>query len=64
MPIQTEIAVIQSIVYFIAFIAKIKMGNDDKHFKKLTIVFASFILSKVFIIPQAFLATSYWQKEY
>jgi hypothetical protein len=56
MSIQTEIAVTQSIVYFIAaaipiylaFIAKIKMGNDDKHFKRLTIVFTSFILMQGF----------------
>lgn len=53
---QTEIAVIQSIVYFIAaiipiyltFIAKTKIGNDDKHFKRLTIVFASFVLMQGF----------------
>ena len=56
MSIQTEIAVTQSIVYFIAaaipiylaFIAKTKIGNDDKHFKRLTIVFASFILMQGF----------------
>lgn len=53
---QTEIPVIQSIVYFIAaiipiyltFIAKTKIGNDDKHFKRLTMVFASFVLMQGF----------------
>jgi hypothetical protein len=61
MPIQTEIAVTQSIVYFIAaipiyltFIAKTKMGNDDKHFKRLTIVFASFILMQGFYDTASF----------
>jgi len=52
MSIQTEIAVIQSIVYFIAaiipiyltFVVKRKIGNDDNHFKRLTTVLASFIL--------------------
>jgi hypothetical protein len=61
-PIQTEIAVTQSIVYFIAaaipiyltFIAKTKMGNDDKHFKRLTIVFASFILMQGFYHTASF----------
>ena len=59
---QTEIAVTQSIVYFIAaaipiylvFIAKTKMGNDDKHFKRLTIVFASFILMQGFYHTASF----------
>ena len=45
MPIQNEILISQCIIYFIAaaipiylvFIAKTKMGNDDKHFKRLTI---------------------------
>ncbi|HXX95643.1 MAG TPA: hypothetical protein VEL11_00820 [Candidatus Bathyarchaeia archaeon] len=49
MAIHTEIAITQSTVYFIAgdipmyltFIAKTKIGKDDKHFKRLTIVFAS-----------------------
>ena len=59
---QTEIAVTQSIVYFIAaaipiylvFIAKTRMGNDDKHFKRLTIVFASFILMQGFYHTASF----------
>ena len=59
---QTEIAVTQSIVYFIAaaipiylvFIAKTKMGNDDKHFKRLTIVFANFILMQGFYHTASF----------
>jgi putative Mn2+ efflux pump MntP len=50
--IQTEILVTQSIVYFIAaaipiyliFIIKKKIGNDENHFKRLTIVLASFVL--------------------
>ena len=55
--VQTEILVIQSIIYFVAaavpiylaFIAKIKMGNDDdNHFKRLTIVLASFVLMQGF----------------
>ncbi|MFZ0222203.1 MAG: hypothetical protein WCC17_23360 [Candidatus Nitrosopolaris sp.] len=55
--IQTEIAVTQSIIYFIAaiipiyltFIAKTKIGNDyGSHFKRLTIVFASFVLMQGF----------------
>jgi hypothetical protein len=62
MSIQTEIAVTQSIVYFIAaaipiylaFIAKIKIGNDDKHFKRLTTVFASFILMQGFYHTASF----------
>jgi hypothetical protein len=62
MSIQTEIAVTESIVYFIAaaipiylaFIAKIKMDNDDKHFKRLTIVFASFILMQGFYHTASF----------
>ena len=52
MPIQNEILISQCIIYFIAaaipiyltFIAKTRMGNDDKHFKRLTTVFTSFIL--------------------
>jgi hypothetical protein len=59
---QTEIAITQSIVYFIAaaipiylvFIAKTRMGNDDKHFKRLTIVFASFILMQGFYHTASF----------
>jgi hypothetical protein len=55
-PIQTEIAVTQSIVYFIAaiipiyltFIARRKIGNDDNHFKRLTTVLASFVLLQGF----------------
>ena len=54
--IQTEILVTQSIVYFIAaaipiyltFIVKKKIGNDDNHFKRLTIVLASFVLMQGF----------------
>ena len=55
MPIQNEILISQCIIYFIAaaipiyltFIARTKMGND-KHFKRLTIVFTSFILMQGF----------------
>lgn len=56
-PIQTEILITQSIVYFIAaavpiylsIIAKTKMGNDDNNqFKRLTIVLASFVLMQGF----------------
>jgi hypothetical protein len=62
MSIQTEIAVTQSIVYFIAavipiyltFIAKTKIGKDDRHFKRLTIVFASFILMQGFYHAASF----------
>ena len=54
--IETEIAVTQSIVYFIAaiipiyltFMAKTKIRNDDKHFNRLPIVFASFVLLQGF----------------
>ena len=54
--IQTEILVTQSIVYFIAaaipiyltFLVKKKIGNDDNHFKRLTIVLASFVLMQGF----------------
>ncbi|MGC1930709.1 MAG: hypothetical protein WA667_17200 [Candidatus Nitrosopolaris sp.] len=54
--IQTEIAITQSIVYYIAaiipiyltFVVKRKIGNDDNHFKRLTIVFASFVLMQGF----------------
>ena len=51
--VQNEILVIQSIIYFVAaaipiylaFIAKTKMGNDgNNHFKRLTVVLASFVL--------------------
>jgi hypothetical protein len=53
--IQTEIAITQSIVYFIAaiipiyltFVVKRKIGNDDNHFR-LTTVFASFVLTQGF----------------
>jgi hypothetical protein len=62
MSIQTEIAVTQSIVYFIAaaipiyltFIAKTKIGKDDRHFKRLMIVFASFILMQGFYHAASF----------
>jgi hypothetical protein len=62
MSIQTEIAVTQSIVYFIAaaipiylvFMAKTKIGNVDKYFKRLTIVFASFILMQGFYHAASF----------
>lgn len=51
-PILTDILVTQSIVYFIAaaipiyliFIAKKTIGNDENHFKRLTIVLTSFVL--------------------
>lgn len=54
--IQTEIVVTQSIVYFIAaiipiyltFVVKRKIDNDDNHFKRLTIVLASFLLLQGF----------------
>ncbi len=54
--IQTEILVTQSIVYFIAaaipiyltFIVKKKIGDDNNHFKRLTIVLASFVLMQGF----------------
>ena len=54
--VQAEITVIQSIIYFVAaavpiylaFIAKIKMDNDVNHFKRLTIVLASFVLAQGF----------------
>jgi hypothetical protein len=59
--IQTEILVTQFIVYFIAaaipiyltFLLKKKIGNDDNHFKRLTIVLASFGNTGIeqFIIP-------------
>jgi hypothetical protein len=52
--VQNEILVIQSIIYFVAasipiylaFIAKTKMHNSDgnNHFKRLTVVLASFVL--------------------
>jgi len=51
--VQNEILVIQSIIYFVAaaipiylaFIAKTKMGNNgNNHFKRLTVVLASFVL--------------------
>jgi hypothetical protein len=48
----TEITVIQSIIYFVAaavpiylaFVAKTRIVADDNHFKRLTIVLASFVL--------------------
>jgi hypothetical protein len=55
--VQIEILVIQSIIYFVAaavpiylaFISKTKMyNNDNNHFKKLTIVLASFVLMQGF----------------
>jgi putative Mn2+ efflux pump MntP len=54
--IQTEILVTQSIVYFLAavipiyltFIGKKKIGNDNNHFKRLTIVLAGFVLMQGF----------------
>ncbi|MDQ6669081.1 MAG: hypothetical protein M3Y53_12780 [Thermoproteota archaeon] len=54
--IQTEILVTQSIVYFIAaaipiyltFKVKKKIGNDNNHFKRLTIVLASLVLMQGF----------------
>src|SRR5215469_9985217 len=56
MPIQNEILISQCIIYFIAaaipiyltLIARTKMGNDGKHFKRLTMVFTSFILMQGF----------------
>ena len=50
--IQSEIQITQSIVYFIAaavpiyltHILKKRNGNDNKHFKRLTIIFAGFVL--------------------
>lgn len=51
-PIESEILITQSILYFIAaaipiyltFIAKAKMSNDNNHFKRLLVVLASFVL--------------------
>ena len=62
MSIQTEIAVTQSIVYFIAAAipiyltttAKTKICNYNKYFKTLTIVFASFILMQGFYHAASF----------
>jgi hypothetical protein len=56
MPIQNEILISQCIIYFIAaaipiyltFIARTKVDDDDKHFKRLTTVFTSFILMQCF----------------
>ena len=50
--IQSEIQITQSIVYFIAaavpiyltHILKKRNGNGNKHFKRLTIIFAGFVL--------------------
>jgi hypothetical protein len=60
--LQTEIAIAQSIVYFIAaiipiyltFVVKRKIGNDDNHFKRLTTVFASFVLMQGFYHTASF----------
>ena len=71
MSVQTEIAVTQCIVYFIAaaipiyltFIVK-TIGNDDKHFKRLTIVFASFILMQGFYHTASFFGYKLLAKGY
>jgi hypothetical protein len=54
--VQTEILITQSIVYFIAaavpiyltIIAKTNVYNNDNHFKRLTIILASFVLMQGF----------------
>ena len=69
-PIQTGMAITQSIVYFIAaiipiyltFIAKTRIGNDDKHFKRLIIVFASFVLMQGFYHTSSFFGYKFLAK--
>jgi hypothetical protein len=48
------ITIAAAIPIYLTFIAKRKMGNDDKHFKRLTIVFASFILMQGFYHTASF----------